>query len=51
ANQPAALCVVRGMGEHHDDMAQTLEALRHAVTAGQLEAQERIPAPLPHPVL
>ncbi|MBC7701745.1 PfkB family carbohydrate kinase, partial [Aquabacterium sp.] len=47
ANQPAALCVVRGMGEHHDDMAQTLEALRHAVTAGQLEAQERIPAPLP----
>jgi hydroxymethylpyrimidine kinase/phosphomethylpyrimidine kinase/thiamine-phosphate diphosphorylase len=49
--RPAALCVVRGMGERPDSMAQTLVALRHAVTAGRFEAPERIPAPLPHPVL
>ena len=51
AHGPAALCVVRGMGEHDDDMAQALTALRHAVTAGRIEGHERIPAPLPHPVL
>lgn len=47
---PAALCVVRGLGQSERDMCARLPALRAAVQAGRAQPPAP-PPPLPHPVL
>lgn len=47
---PAALCVVRGLGLNAGAMQQSVPALRSAVKLGRSDAR-KLPPELPHPVL
>lgn len=47
---PAALCVVRGLGLNAEAMQQSVPALRSAVRLGRSDARDLSPE-LPHPVL
>ena len=47
---PAAICVVRALGLHAQDMAHAVPALRSAVRVGRHERRDEAIA-LPHPVL
>lgn len=51
AMQPAALCVVRGLGLTLAEMQQTIPPLRQAVLSAATSPSGNHPPPLPHPVL